>query len=106
MNEVEPVVENGESRYEYSEHLWITTGVPGNDQEGSFMNATLQDDAWGHEFSVSIHVAVPFDCTEDELRDYLRDVFQTAIDATDREFAQGTLNVEIQLGPAGSGEDE
>jgi hypothetical protein len=104
-----------EDRIEYSEHLWITTGVPGDDQESSFMNATLQstsgpgkgdlgDDL---EFSIAVHVGVPGDVdTEEKLRRYLHDVFQTAIEVTEEKFGVATLNVVIEIGPAGSGEDD
>ena len=95
-----------EDRIEYSEHLWITTGVPGDDQESSFMNATLQSTS-GLEFSVAVHIGVPGDMdTEEKLRRYLHDVFQTAIEVTEKKFGVATLNVEIQIGPTGSGEDD
>lgn len=91
-------------RTEYSEHLWITTGINGNTQESSFMNATLQrvDQL---EFSVAVHVDVPFQesASEAKLREYLREVFEVAIKQTDLRYGTGTLTVEIQLGPADGG---
>lgn len=93
-----------ETVHEYSEWLSITTGVPGTDQEGSFMNATLQDvDDVGLSFSVAVHVGIPAGIeTEEALRDHLRRVFETAIEAT----GGSTLAVEIQLGPTEEPEDE
>lgn len=95
-----------EQRYEYSDQLWITTGVPGNDQESNFMNATLQ--TFGDlEFSVAVHVGMPGNISsQDELRDYLSELFGEAIRHTNKHFGPNPLNVEILIGPAGNGGEE
>lgn len=82
------------------EWLWITTGVPGDDQESSFMNATLQQagDKWSIEFSVACHIGIPAgpaEHDEDALADYLRDVLERV------HIVAPELNWEIQIGPEG-----
>lgn len=87
-----------EERVEYSRHFSISTGIPGEAQESSFMNATLQD-AGDLDFSVAVHVAVPTEIeTENALREYLHTVFADALDVTDRYYGRGTVEVEIQIG--------
>lgn len=91
-------------RHEYSEQLWITDGVSGGEQEGSFMNATLQGSE-GVSFSIAVHVGLPASVrTEAQVHRFLKDVFLDAIEHTDKLYGQSTLNVEIQIGPTDDGE--
>lgn len=85
-----------------SERLNITLGICGNDQEGSFGNATLQgtgnDPAL--EFSVAVHVEVPADITnQEDLADYLGRMFGDIV------HRWPVLHVEVQLGLDGDGEE-
>jgi len=92
-----------EQRHEISENLWITTGVTGNDQESSFMNATLQSlHDVGLEFSVAVHVGCGSEIrTQGDLFNHLREIFLPITEQNE----QYPIAVEIQLGPAGDGED-
>lgn len=87
-----------------SERLHIVMGISGDAQESGFMNATLQGTGNDPnlEFSVAVHVEIPsVIVTEDVLAAYLGAKFG---DLLDRPEGQG-LHVEIQLGPAGDGEE-
>ena len=97
-----------EETHEYGPNLTITSGVSGDDQESSFMNATLQHAGdLGLEFSIAVHVNVPADVKDElDLHYYLRDLFAEAIHHTNSIYGRDTLSVEIQLGPAGDGEDD
>jgi hypothetical protein len=80
--------------------LTIETGICGNDQESSFMNATLQ--AHGDlEFSIATYVvSIPPDIqTEKQLRAYLEYVFGGLF--MDRRLGEPGVRFEIQIGPAG-----
>lgn len=97
-------VEKGERGWHFNDgRLQITLGVPGNDQEGSFMNATLQstENEPNLEFSVAVHVEVPGEIQDEEaLAEYLGGIFgQIRHDHPE-------LHIEIQLGPEGDGEEE
>jgi len=85
-----------------SERLQITLGIPGDHQEGSFMNATLQGTG-NHdlEFSVAVHVEIPERIkTQEQLADYLgHEIFGQVV------HDNPALHVEIQLGPYGRGDD-
>lgn len=77
------------------DHVTITTGIPANEQESSFMNATLQQAGNEHSFSIATHVKVPDHiCNQGEaaIRDYLMDILGKAA-LTDR-----NLTFEVQLG--------
>lgn len=80
--------------------LSIETGICGDEQESSFMNATLQSHE-GLEFSIATHIDVPPDIkTEEDLARHLdwvcRDVLERLCG----------ISFEVQIGPAGSGPDE
>ena len=84
------------------ERLEITLGIPGNDQEGSFMNATLQDTGNDPnlEFSIAVHVEIPAEIKDEEsLAEYLGGIFQHVV------ALHPMLHVEMQIGPAGDGDD-
>lgn len=86
-----------------SGRLQITLGIPGADQEGGFMNATLQSTGNKPEldFSIAIHVEVPSHVvTEEELADYLGGMFQQVV------HEHPELHVEMQIGPYGDGEED
>lgn len=82
--------------------LEIETGVCGNDQEGSFMNATLQSHG-ELEFSIATYVSVPDEITsEGELQSYLTLLLGGLLYRAD---GKSPVSFEVQLGPAGSGDD-
>lgn len=96
-------VESGERGWHFNDgRLQITLGVPGDAQESSFMNATLQstENEPNLEFSIAVHVEVPAAIKDEEaLADYLGSIFgQIRHDHPE-------LHVEIQLGPEGRGDE-
>jgi hypothetical protein len=97
------VAEDGTPWAFNSERLHITGGIPGDAQEGSFMNATLQSTANDPnlEFSVAVHVEIPLQITSEErLMEYLGGIFGDVV------HQHPELHVEIQLGPEGDGEED
>jgi len=77
-----------------SEKLKITLGVPGDAQESSFMNATLQWTANDPElaFSIAVHLEVPADVVnEDRLATYLGNIFGDIV------HTHPEVHVEIQI---------
>ena len=86
-----------------SERLKITLGVPGDDQESSFMNATLQWTANDPElaFSIAVNVGVPADVVnEEQLATYLGGIFGDVV------HEHPEVHVEIQLGPMEDEEED
>lgn len=89
----------------------IRTGVSGEAQESSFMNATLQSvERTGADgkpeladlaFSIAVYVDVDGDniTSEDALASHLRDVLAPLV-------AQPGVKVEIELGPEREDEDD
>lgn len=77
----------------------VERDICGDDQESSFMNATLQSGPPGFEFSIAMVVDVPligvYD--QDTLDTYLRDVFHTIA-------GNPRVHICIQMGKEGDGE--
>lgn len=74
----------------------VRKGVPGDAQEHSFMNATLQNHGGdeGIAFSIATYVAVPESMTgEDEIATYIEGVLRRAASAV------GALTFEVEIGP-------
>ena len=91
----------GERGWHFNDsRLMLTLGVLGRDQEGSFMNATLQstENEPSLAFSIAVHVEVPDEVTTEEgLAEYLGGIFgQIRHDHPE-------LHVEIQIGPREGG---
>lgn len=94
-----------------SDRIEIRTGVTGDAQESSFMNATLQSvERTGADgtrelanlaFSIAVYVGVDGDniTSEDELASHLRDVLAPLV-------VQPGVKVEIELGPEREDEDD
>lgn len=96
---------------ESPEHPWafnsprfkIFMGIPGDDQESSFMNATLQQSSGEPtlEFSIATHLDVPkYVRSEDSLANWLNMVFGDFV------HEHPEVEIEIQIGPEGSGEED
>jgi len=98
------VTESPERPWEFnSERLRIFMGICGDDQESSFMNATLQstDNDPNLEFSISTHVEIPaFVRSEESLAGWLGSIFGDVI------HEHPELHFEIQIGPEGDGEED
>lgn len=78
--------------------LKIETSVPGNDQEGSFANATLQTIREDFEFSIATYISVsPSVTTEAELATLISNVLAPIVADDPR------ISFEVQLGPYGDG---
>ena len=79
------VTESGEGQRGWhfnNDRLRITLGITGNEQEGSFGNATLQDTGNDPrlEFSIAVHVEVPAEIKDEEaLAEYLGGIFQHVV---------------------------
>ena len=75
-------------------------GICGDAQESSFMNATLQNvNGSPLEFSIAVYVDInAADLTEGDVEEYLEDVFAGLSGRPD-------VNVRIQIGPEGAGDD-
>lgn len=82
--------------------LKIETGIPGEDQQSSFMNATLQETAdCSLEFSIATYISVsPSLRTEEELASLISNVLGPVVAADPR------VSFEVQIGPAGDGETD
>lgn len=99
-----PATENSERPWAFnSERFQIHMGICGDDQESSFMNATLQrtDNDPDLEFSISTHVEIPaFIRSEEALAGWLGMIFGDFL------YERPEVHIEIQLGPAGDGEKD
>lgn len=86
-----------------TERLKMFLGIPGNDQESSFTNATLQSTANDPnlEFSIAVHVEIPaLVRSEESLAGWLNLIFEDFV------YQHPEVHVEIQIGPEGSGEED
>lgn len=85
-----------------SERLKMYLGIPGDEQESDFMNATLQETANDPnlEFSIATHVEIPaLIRSERSLAGWLGMIFEDFI------HEHPEVHIEIQIGPAGNGEE-
>lgn len=81
--------------------LKIETGITGNDQESSFMNATLQKAGDRFEFSIATFISIsPSVKTEEELAALISNVLSPIVAVDPR------ISFEVQLGLAGDGEPD
>ncbi len=81
--------------------LKIEAGIPGNDQESSFTNATLQTIREDLEFSIATYISVGESVkTEADLASLISNVLAPIVAEDPR------ISFEVQLGPYGEGPDE
>lgn len=85
------------------QQIEIETGWTGNEQESSFMNATLQSTpGWALEFSVATHIDLTgmyADWNETNLRAVLDNVLSRAAKDVPE------IRFEVKLGPSGDGQE-
>jgi hypothetical protein len=79
--------------------IHIDRGIPGDEQQESFQNATLQSGPPGYEFSIAVNFDVPmigvYD--QDTLENWLRKTLEPITD-------DPRVHVTIQMGPEGDGQ--